>query len=285
MGEIIMKYYVYSETKNFYIERAKRISAYNMLCQHYHRSYEFLFVLDGKRYIFFNDKTYELKRGDLVVLDPYTIHYTESKDSEYAEIYAMNLNIDFLSPLFSENEAEKQIHNIHSCVLHLDEKLFADILQLFTQMNNCVGMSEPFCTKILRSYIFVFLNKINTICKKESLTVNEKHGTEYSNDFTKAISYIVKNYKKDINLNFICDYVHMSKSHFCHLFSKETGSTFLQYVNNLRISEAHRLLLETDMKIHEISDNVGFHSVAQMTRVFKSIHGVSPSQLRKKHMK
>ena len=74
----------------------------------------------------------------------------------------------------------------------------------------------------------------------------------------------------------------MSKSHFCHLFSKETGSTFLQYVNNLRISEAHRLLLETDMKIHEISDNVGFHSVAQMTRVFKSIHGVSPSQLRKK---
>ena len=277
-----MKYYVYSETKNFYIERAKRIGAYNMLCQHYHRSYEFLFILDGKRYIFFNDKTYELKRGDLAVLDPYTIHYTESKDSEYAEIYAMNLNIDFLSPLFSENETEKQVHNIHSCVLHLDEKLFADILQLFTQMNNCVGMSEPFCTKILRSYIFVFLNKINTICKKESLTVNENHGTEYSNDFTKAISYIVKNYKKDINLDFICDYVHMSKSHFCHLFSKETGSTFLQYVNNLRISEAHRLLLETDMKIHEISDNVGFHSVAQMTRVFKSIHNVSPSQLRKK---
>lgn len=158
-----MKYYVYSETNNFYIERAKRIGAYNMLCQHYHRSHEFLLILDGKRYVFFNDRTYELTQGDLVILAPYTIHYTESKDSDYAEIYAMNLNTDFLSPLFSATEVEKQIHNIHSHVLHLDKKLFDSILQLFKQMNDYASMPEPFCTKILRSNIFVFLNLEFTI--------------------------------------------------------------------------------------------------------------------------
>ncbi len=73
----------------------------------------------------------------------------------------------------------------------------------------------------------------------------------------------------------------MSKSHFYSVFAKETGSTFLQYVNNLRAAEAHRLLLETDMKIREISDNVGFHSVAHMTQIFKEIHGVSPTAFRR----
>ncbi len=276
-----MKYYVYSDTNNFYIERAKRIGTHNMLCQHYHRSYEFLFILDGKRYVFFNDKTYELTRGDLVILNPYTIHYTESRDSEYAEIYALNLNIDFLLPLFANKEIEKQTRNIYSCVLHLDENLFDTIFRLLEQMNDFLGLQEPFCTKILRSYIFVFLDKVNTICKNCSSIINENRGIEYSNDFAKAVSYIVKNYKNDITLDFIADYVHMSKSHFCYVFAKETGSTFLQYVNNLRAAEAHRLLLETDMKIHEISDNTGFHSVAHMTRIFKEIHGISPTAFRR----
>lgn len=276
-----MKYYVYSDTNNFYIERAKRIGPFNMLCQHYHSSYEFLFILDGKRYIFFNDKTYELTRGDLVILTPYTIHFTEGRDSAYAEIYALNLNTDFLSPLFTDKEIDKQTHNIHSCVPHLDEKIFDITLHLFQQMNECVGMQDPFCTKILRSYIFVFFNKINTLCMNHSSNVNENCGIEYSNDFAKAVSYIVANYKHDITLDFISNYVHMSKSHFCYIFAKETGSTFLQYVNNLRAAEAHRLLLETDMKIREISDSVGFHSVAHMTRVFKGIHGVSPAAFRR----
>ncbi len=276
-----MKYYVYSDTKNFYIERAKRVGAYNMVCQHYHSSYEFLFILDGKRYVFFNDRTYELTRGDLVILTPYTIHYTESRDSEYAEIYALNLNTAFLSPLFTDGETEKQIHNIHSCVLHLDEKSFDTILNLCEQMNSFLGMQKPFCTNILRSYIFIFLNKINALCINNSSSINENRGMEYSNDFVKAVSYIVKNYKNDITLDFISNYVHMSKSYFCYVFAKETGSTFLQYVNNLRAAEAHRLLLETDMKIHEISNNVGFHSVAHMTRIFKEIHGVSPTAFRR----
>lgn len=278
-----MKYYVYANTNDFYIERAKRAGKYDMLCQHYHNAYEFLFVLEGKRYVFFNEGTYELKKGDLVILTPYTIHYTESRESEYAEIYAINVSSDFLCPMFMEGEIEKQIRNISSCVVHLEEKSFDTIFGLFEQMNRYIGKPEPFGNKILRSYVFVFLNEINNICKNNLRNINENKGIGYSNEFAKAISYIVKNYKEDITLDFMVNYVHMSKSHFCYTFEKETGSTFLRYVNNLRAAEAHRLLMETDLRICEIANNAGFRSVAHMTRVFKEVHGISPTMFRKKN--
>ncbi|MGN1203374.1 MAG: helix-turn-helix domain-containing protein, partial [Eubacterium sp.] len=79
----------------------------------------------------------------------------------------------------------------------------------------------------------------------------------------------------------IIKYSHMSRANFCRVFKKETGNTFLQYLNNLRIAYAHSLLTETNMPIQRISEKSGFSSVLHFDRVFKNIHGITPSAMRK----
>lgn len=87
---------------------------------------------------------------------------------------------------------------------------------------------------------------------------------------------------EDISLDDIIKHVHMSKSYFCKVFKKETGHTFLQYINDMRTVYAHRLLTESDMPIQKIAENAGFSSIAHFERVFKQAHGISPREMRKK---
>lgn len=97
-----------------------------------------------------------------------------------------------------------------------------------------------------------------------------------------AINYINKSFTNDLSLDFIVRYSHMSRADFCRKFKKECGSTFLRYVNNLRAAYAHSLLSETDMPVSKIAEKAGFSSVIHLDRIFKSIHGISPSELRRR---
>lgn len=98
-----------------------------------------------------------------------------------------------------------------------------------------------------------------------------------------ALAYIEMNYTKPITLEFISEYAHMSRSNFFLVFKKIVGDTFINYINTLRVSHAHRLLLTTDLSISAIAAKSGFSSVDYLTRVFKKTHGTAPSKLRCKY--
>ena len=61
----------------FYAEYVKNNEIFNMPVQHYHDSYELYLQLDGKRYLFLDNDTFDLRAGDMVLLEPYEIHFTK----------------------------------------------------------------------------------------------------------------------------------------------------------------------------------------------------------------
>lgn len=280
-----MDYSVYAETPDFYINTIKKSGKFNMVCQHYHAAYEIFLMLDGERYVFFNDSAHRLSKGDLFIIDPYVLHHTENRDSEYFERCVLNITQDFMSPMFTSKEMEPVLKNIHTGVIHLKDEEFKAVHRQLILTEHYAARPIPFCTKILYSQLYILLYELNKLCEHSSHNRPDTLGMAYSKDFAKAIYYINKNYGQNISLDFIADYAHMCKSHFCYVFAKETGTTFLQYLNSLRAAEAHRLLLETDLPVHQISDKLGFSSTAHMTRIFKSIHGLSPSAFRKQKNK
>ncbi len=89
--------------------------------------------------------------------------------------------------------------------------------------------------------------------------------------------YIMNNFNRDISLTDVADIALMNKSAFCRYFKKATKKSFSQYLNEIRIGYACKLLQErTDTTISEIAFQVGYNNLSNFNRQFKIITGYAP---------
>jgi YesN/AraC family two-component response regulator len=97
------------------------------------------------------------------------------------------------------------------------------------------------------------------------------------------IEFVRTNYNDhNLNVAFISQQFGVSANYVSTLFKKETGMALSEYISNVRIEHAKRLLKDTNMKASEISSEVGFASFRTFSRVFSSMVGTSPGEYRKK---
>lgn len=96
-----------------------------------------------------------------------------------------------------------------------------------------------------------------------------------------AVDYIKENYASDLNMAVVSNYISMNYSLFSYSFKQYTGSNFVNYLKDIRMKEAKRLLAESDMRIIEISQAVGYENEKHFMKIFKASCGVSPSEYRK----
>ncbi|WP_040949919.1 response regulator transcription factor [Gorillibacterium massiliense] len=98
----------------------------------------------------------------------------------------------------------------------------------------------------------------------------------------KAMDYINENYaQKGLTLHEVAQKTHVSPNYLSYLFKKNTGYNLWEYVIKLRMEESKRLILQTDMRRYEISDQVGYESPEHFSKIFKKYFGISPSELKK----
>lgn len=111
--------------------------------------------------------------------------------------------------------------------------------------------------------------------------INEFDDYKNKQKIQKAIGYIQSNYSKDLNMAVVSNYISMNYSLFSYVFKQYTGMNFVYYLKTIRINEAKKLLEETDKKIIEISNLVGYENEKHFMKIFKAVCGVSPSEFRK----
>ncbi len=252
-------------------------TAHSMKRPHYHDAYEFYLQLEGERYILFHENCYKLKKGDLAVIDPYVLHITESRESTYAKRYLMNMYAPLMTNLLTERELDSLLSKIHTGVIHLDDKQLDYATHIFYTINEFFQRTDQLSTKLLYSATFQLLDFLSHL--KLSPAIYDD--SNINKAVIKALDYVQNHYMDNITLDFISDYVNMSKSNFCLMFHKSVGETFIQYLNHIRISHVHRLLAETDLKVYKIAERTGFSTASYMTSVFRQINGISPNEFRK----
>lgn len=97
-----------------------------------------------------------------------------------------------------------------------------------------------------------------------------------------AMEFMQDNFTNpELMLKTVADFVGFSEKYFSSRFTQECGCTFIGYLNDLRIGRAQEPLLQTDMKIYEISDAVGYSSVEHFNHMFKKKLCMSPKDFRK----
>ncbi len=95
-----------------------------------------------------------------------------------------------------------------------------------------------------------------------------------------TLKYISENYQKKLYLSEISSQFNMSTTAFCNYFKRKTGKTLINYINELRVSKAGRLINNSEKSITEIAFECGFNNLSNFNRIFKSITGKTPKEYR-----
>ena len=140
--------------------------------------------------------------------------------------------------------------------------------------------------KLNRFLILIELLKITATCRYKSLSsfIYEKHYSDNEGNRMRTVfDFTMNNYKKEITLEKIATVANMTKNAFCKYFKKRTNKTYFQFLSELRIEHASKLLLsESNYSIAEIAFESGFKNISNFNRQFKAVKKCSPSNYKRK---
>jgi two-component system response regulator YesN len=99
-------------------------------------------------------------------------------------------------------------------------------------------------------------------------------------DLKNAIEYIQENYYKDLNMATVSNHISMNYSYFSQAFKHYTGESFVSYLKKVRIGKAKEFLKNSEFKVYEIGEMIGFENAKHFHRVFREMEGISPVEYR-----
>lgn len=106
----------------------------------------------------------------------------------------------------------------------------------------------------------------------------------YSQLTRSIMEYIEEHYAESLSLKLFGELLHVSPNYVSRLFKQEVGQGLFDYINELRIEKAKRLLRDYRYKIYDVAEMVGFHNQAHFAIVFQKYTGLSPKQYRKEEV-
>ncbi|SHH78719.1 response regulator [Clostridium grantii] len=148
------------------------------------------------------------------------------------------------------------------------DTIFGKNSNLFIQLQNLKNVNQ------IKAWLKDICFKI-----KDSIVKEREEG--YKLLVIKSLDYIDNNYhNKDVSINKVCQYLHISSAYFSYIFKKETNLTFVNYLTNKRMEKAKELLKSTDLKSYEIAEKVGYAESNYFSYSFKKLYGKSPTGYR-----
>lgn len=154
-------------------------------------------------------------------------------------------------------------------VLHLLEEMMEEY------EHREIGYQEIFRGKLLE-ILLITMRKV--VQKKAMVSVRSY---EKSDLILEVVNYLEKNYRSKAPLTRFCEEKHYSIQYVSRKFKKETGVTFLEYLQKVRIRKSCDLLIEREMLIPEVADQVGYDDMKYFHQIFRKIVGMTPGEYRK----
>ena len=114
--------------------------------------------------------------------------------------------------------------------------------------------------------------------KEHMQYLEEKKEEHYAFVVRRALAYMRENLSRKISLTELADYVGLSAAHLSRLIKKDTGKSFIDVLNQIRLETAVQLLREGRYKVYEVSNMVGIDNYAYFYQFFKKETGKSPTE-------
>lgn len=281
----------FKENENIYIHLSDNLEMNRV--SHRHNFIEVSYVVEGTAVHTIQGISYSVKKGNVVIVDydtPHTFSFDPEQDGPFltydllftpdffntsgmnkSEFYSLASPYLF-SSLFKEFDDHYVLHHLIKTNTKEFQELFSNIYREYTAR-------EKGSQTIIRAYLVELIIKL--------FRELDRQRPEFTNSHQKlveqAINYMQENYKAHINLDDIVSGIFLSKDYFRQIFKKATGASISAYIQDLRISEACRLLETTDANSAEIARESGFNDIKFFYQTFKKATGLTPAEYRKKY--
>lgn len=254
---------------------------------HYHPEFELVLVLKSTGDKIIGDHISSFTDGDLVFMGPNLPHvyhnhkgYYEAGSDLTAEAIVIHFNIDFLGAgFFSVPEMEVVAKFLEESVMGFS--IHGNTREVVAKkMNDMLDMLGP--PRIIE--LLSILNIMAVSGEKERLAscgFIRNFKASGSEQITGVCNFIMKNFTTDITLNEAAHIANMSPNAFCTFFKQRTRKTFVNFLNEVRIGYACKLISEEQYNISEICFMSGFHNLSNFNRQFMKIVRKTPLQYKK----
>ena len=260
---------------------------------HGHESIQINYVLHGSLQHLINQSAYDLVKGDIFIIPPYVPHRLAFKENCGCEVIELEFLPEFI---FGEHATMENIETIFDFAyiepflvsecevkprLNLTGKAQTDVENMFENLLCEYKERKPsfllaMKATVLQLLVYVGRQFQEDIDDVESRQLFDRHRAA----ITSAIDYINDHFTDDVSIEKAARVAMLSQSYFSYLFKSMTNKTFVEYLNELRIQEAMRLLKNTNKRVVDICFESGFKNVNHFNRTFKNYAGISPMQYR-----
>lgn len=252
---------------------------------HWHDEVEFIYIKKGNGMITVDFIQYPVNAGTIVLILPGQLHSIDeiaSFSMEYENIIfhpsillaksTDSSNTDFLQPLFSGEITVPTVYSPES--------------PFYTEIATCVDANDEIRKTFPKGYQLFLKSQLfmlfYVLIGELSSNVVERKDTKSLAKMKLIMKYIETNYMNKITIADIAAEVGLSQSHFMKYFKNTMGTSFIDYLNEYRLTMASRLLLSSDATVLNISEEVGFDNLSYFNRSFKKRFGQTPSTYRKR---
>jgi len=243
---------------------------------HEHEEVQISYIVKGTGTILAGDGVHHYKKGDLLILGSGLPHLFKDDTADPC-MHSIFFSRQAFGEAFMKLEESQAIDHFYTNArAGFKTRANAQIVSLFQDISQEQSLSR----------LILFLQLIQEIQTLEHLPLSTfsytKQITEADGQKLKAIfDYTLTSFTKPITLKAIADVAAMSPNAFCKYFKKRTNKTYFQYVTELRIAKACKLLRDTpEFPITGIAEISGFQTISHFNRKFRALKGMSPREWR-----
>jgi len=242
------------------------------------KDYEFDYYIDGDRQLYIDGKYYPIRKGSLVLRTPGQTAYS------YGDFNCYILTLDFSGKVLS-NYSRHSITPIQpeypSPIWDIIPPVFIpknmeNYLRIFKELTS---ISELDLNKNENAMLlvneFLHLTLADALRNKISISIPE---ADYIDDIC---NYMKKHYTEYITLDTLSELTHMNKHYITRKFKERLGIPPISYLIQIRMDNAKRLLIETDITVKNIAENCGYTDPVFFNYYFKKLFGITPVEYRK----
>jgi AraC-like DNA-binding protein len=254
---------------------------------HFHPEYQLTFFLEGTGTQFVGDNISRFQSGDMVLLGANLPHVFRSDEEYYGNT---NLFSHGISVFFKDDSFGNSFFSLPETqgIRHLLEKADRG-LRWRKPDNECI---KNCFIKLLAANgfqrFYQFLGLLQQVAENENFEylsgVSYIHPSKESENerINRVFDYIIKNFDQALTLEKAASLANMSETAFCRFFKQRTRKTFTEFVNEVRIGHACKMLSGMEKSISDVAYECGFSNTAYFTRLFKSITQLTPKNYQQK---
>ena len=246
-----------------------------VLPAHWHEHLELLYVTGGSITAYVDQVRYELEAGDILLINSNAIHYTHTHETtRYCLLQ--------IPPVHLQRMAEdwQMLHfQEYFPAGGMDDCLWSGLRELFEEMKRLHTDPQPGNQLLLLSCLYRMLYLLFTGAADVGRSTNRD-----LERMKRCMEYIRSHYQEPITLADGAALLSVTPEHFCRLFKRYTGQTFLRYLGQVRMTHFYEDLAGED-KITLLLDRHGIRNYKVFLREFKKNYGRTPQQVRMEYHK